>query len=84
MRNIIVAVCLLSSTAASAHDYRRRVPTPQPRPYYHNDRSIMPWVAGGLLLGAMGGMYMYNQRRCYDELVGYDRRGREIWERYCD
>ena len=48
------------------------------------------WVAplvGGMVLGGMGyyGYQRYYQPRpvCWDEMVGYDRRGREVWQRFC-
>ena len=49
------------------------------------------WAAplvGGLLLGSALGYYGYQDRyyarpRCYIEVIGYDRYGREILERVC-
>jgi hypothetical protein len=49
------------------------------------------WAAplvGGLLLGGALGYYGYQDRyyarpRCYIEVIGYDRYGREILERFC-
>ena len=48
------------------------------------------WVAplvGGMVLGGMGyyGYQRYYQPQpdCWDEMVGYDRRGREVWQRFC-
>jgi len=41
-------------------------------------------VAGAIGLGVLGaGAYYYN-RRCWDEMIGYDRWGREVWQRYCN
>ena len=96
MRKILAVVAMISMvTPAFGQDYGHRsghrvgqryghAPTPPPRPYVRGDRNILPWVAGGLAIGALSGAYWYNKRRCYDDLIGYDRRGREIWERYCD
>lgn len=83
---IVVASLLIMATPAPAQHHRRHAPYPQPRPYAHGHRNVLPWVAGGLALGALGGTYYYNRprRECWDELVGYDRRGREVWETICN
>ena len=48
------------------------------------------WAAplvGGMVLGGMGyygyQRYYQSQPVCWDEMVGYDRRGREVWQRFC-
>lgn len=90
MRKFLVVVSLLAMTfPALAEDHRhRRVPTPPPRPYAGGHHSILPFVAGAAALGALGlgSTYWYNsqRRRCWDELIGYDRRGREVWETVCN
>jgi hypothetical protein len=96
MRKILTLVALLSMVAPAfgqefGHERGHRVgqhsghaPLPPPRPYGRDGGNILPWVAGGLAIGALSGIYLYEQRRCYDELVGYDRRGREVWETYCN
>ena len=84
MRKVLIATAalLVMTTAATAQHYQRRY-NPPPKPHRHN---IAPWVAGGLALGVLGAL-TYDQWgrpvRCWDELVGYDRYGREVWERYC-
>jgi hypothetical protein len=92
MRKILIVVALISMVAPAfgqevGHRVGQRsghVPMPIPRPYGRDGGSILPWVAGGLAIGALTGAYWYNNRRCYDELVGYDRRGREVWETNCN
>lgn len=83
---LVVASLLIMSTPAMAQYHRRNPPLPTPRPYVQGQRNILPWVAGGLALGALGSTYYYNNRRrdCWEELIGYDRRGREIWETICN
>jgi len=92
---LIVASLLVMSTASVAADGRhmyghRNAPLPTPRPYMHKNHNILPWVAGGLALGALGGAYYYDRSfpryrsDCYEDLIGYDRRGREIWRKYCN
>ena len=52
----------------------------------HQGRGYMAPLVGGLLLGGLGyyGYQQYQRRvQCWDEMVGYDRRGREVWERFC-
>lgn len=89
MRKLLIVVSLLamtSATSAQNYHHNRRAPQPLPRPYTGGHHNVLPWVAGGLALGALGGAYYYNrrQRECYDELVGYDRRGREVWQTICN
>ena len=54
------------------------VPLPPRRP--HN---IMPWVAGGLVAGALGAMYYDRRHDCWSQMVGYDDFGRKLWETVC-
>ena len=89
MRKLLIVASLLAfSTAAVAADGRRMYGGPN-RPQ-HRSHNVLPWVAGGLALGALGGAYYYNQSppryrsECYEDLVGYDRYGREIWRKYCN
>lgn len=94
MRRMFVAsIALLGMmTVAEAQNYHRHRYNPPPRYHQHNHRpkqhNVMPWVAGGLALGLLGAM-TYDawgrpvQPRCWDEMLGYDRYGREVWERYC-
>jgi type IV secretory pathway TrbF-like protein len=58
------------------------------RYHYHaprrNNNNWVPYALGGLALGALGaGAYYYNDRQCWDEMIGYDRYGRQVFERYC-
>ena len=86
-------VALLASTLPvfaqqhHRHGYRpqqHRYVAPRPAPrHYHNHRNYAPWVAGAIGLGVLGSMYYYNNRQCWDEMIGYDRYGREVFERYC-
>ena len=69
------------------HVQRHYVPS---RQHYHrhqprHNNNWVPYAIGGLALGALGaGTYYYNNRPvCWDEVIGYDRRGREVIERYC-
>ena len=87
MRGLLIIVSLLAMTSTAVADGHRRnryIPTPPPRPYTGGNHNILPWVAGGLALGALGGAYYYNRRNCYDDLIGYDRRGREVWQTICE
>ena len=95
---IAVSLVVLTAAPAFAQHHHRRdhgYRQPQarhhyapPRQHYHPPRqrqnNWVPYALGGLALGALGtGMYYYNSRPCWDEFVGYDRRGREVFQRYC-
>ena len=81
MRKLLAALCILAMSTPAFADYRHR---PAPRQHYNHHRGVNPWVAGAVGLGVLGaGAYYYN-RRCWDEMIGYDRRGREVWQRYCN
>jgi hypothetical protein len=89
MRKLLIVVSLLAMTSTAVADgyhKHRPIPMPPPRPYTGGNHNILPWVAGGLALGVLGGAYYYNRNRiCYDELIGYDRyRGREMWQTICE
>jgi hypothetical protein len=95
----LTIVALLVSTlpvfAQHRHDHGYRpqqhrhyhAPRHVPRHHYHAPRhrnnNWVPYALGGLALGALGGAYYYNNRQCWDEMIGYDRYGREVFERYC-
>jgi hypothetical protein len=85
-------VALLASTLPvfaqqhHRHGYRpqqRHYVAPRPVPRHYNHRKYAPWVAGAIGLGVLGSMYYYNNRQCWDEMIGYDLYGREVFERYC-
>jgi hypothetical protein len=94
-----IAAMMLASTPVFAqhrhnHGYQSRQqqysyvpPRHVPRHHHaprHRNNNWVPYALGGLALGALGsGMYYYNNRQCWDELIGYDRRGRGVFERYC-
>ena len=90
MRKLLIVASLLAmSPAAIAADGRHMYGGPN-RPA-RGGANVLPWIAGGLALGAIaGGAYYYDQsppryrRECWENLVGYDRYGREIWRKYCN
>ena len=61
----------------------------QPRHYQpqrHNN--IAPWIAGGLALGALGAYAVIPRAprhimTCWEEIIGYDRRGRPVYDEVC-
>jgi hypothetical protein len=87
MRKFLIVASLLAMTVPAVADQRRH-PQPQRRPY-----NLLPMVMVPLALGA--GAYYYSREQysrrpirypepeCWDELVGHDRRGREIWNIVC-
>jgi hypothetical protein len=92
MRRIFVAsVALLGMmTVAEAQNYHHRHNPPHRHHYNHRPKqhNVMPWVAGGLALGLLGVMTYDAWGRpvrphCWDEMIGYDRYGRQVWQRYC-
>lgn len=86
MKQLVIAASMLVMLVGQANAWDNRRHNPPPRQYHHHQhRGINPWVAGALGLGILGaGTYLYNNRTCWDELVGYDRYGRELWQRYCN
>jgi hypothetical protein len=82
-RTLIALATIIALTGAASADYRGH------RGHQnlgHQGRGYMAPLVGGLLLGGLGyyGYQQYQRRvQCWDELVGYDRRGREVWERFC-
>jgi len=95
--SLAATLVLLAAAPAFAQHHRRdhgyRQPHARqyyapPRQHYHPPRQRNNWVPyalGGLALGALGAgsYYYYNNRQCWDEMIGYDRYGREVFERYC-
>jgi hypothetical protein len=85
----IAAVMLASTPVFAQHRHNHGYRPHQPQRHYYappqrHRHNWVPYALGGLALGALGtGMYYYNNRQCWDELIGYDRRGREVFERYC-
>lgn len=55
---------------------------------HHRHNNIAPWIAGGLALGALGA-YAITPRAprhimtCWEEIIGYDRRGRPVYDEVC-
>jgi hypothetical protein len=87
MRSILIAISVLAMTGSALADpvYRHRTP-----PRHHHQHNVMPWVAGAIGLGVLGAL-TYDQwgrpvrrRECWDEYVGYDYRGRPMYERVCN
>ena len=85
MKKYLIAATLLVAFVgqANAWDNRRHNPHPQQYQHRHHHHNVAPWVAGGLALGVLGAMIYSQQPACWDELVGYDRYGREVWQRIC-
>jgi hypothetical protein len=78
-RTLIALATMLALTGSANADYRRH--------RGHHGGWAAPLV-GGLLLGGALGYYGYQERlyarpRCYWDIIGYDRYGREIMERVC-
>jgi len=90
-RTLIALITVIAMTSAASADYRghRGYPNRGHQGYQHHGhqgRGYMAPLVGGLLLGGLGyyGYQQYQRRvQCWDEMVGYDRRGREVWQRYC-
>jgi len=85
-RTLIALATIIALTGAASADYRGHRGHHNRGHYGHQGRGYMAPLVGGLLLGGLGyyGYQQYQRRvQCWDELVGYDRRGREVWERFC-
>lgn len=82
MRKLLVIASLLAmTTAASAEDWRHERHRPAP----HHGR----WVGPGVLLGigaaaAIGTIFYYEGRRCWNEMAGYDEYGNKLVRRVCE
>lgn len=85
MKKLVIAATMLVMMVGQANAWDNRRHNPPPRQYHHQHRGINPWVAGALGLGILGAgsYYYYNNRQCWDEMVGYDVYGREVWQRRC-
>jgi hypothetical protein len=88
MRKLLLAsVALIGMTVvAEAQNHHRHRYNHTPR-QHHRHHNVAPWVAGGLALGILGAMtydaWGRPTRQCWDEMIGYDRYGREVYQRYC-
>lgn len=58
--------------------------------YYYQKRNnnVAPWVLGGLALGALGAYAITNPAplgftACWQEVIGYDRYGRPVYDQVC-
>ena len=84
MRKLLLAsVALISMMNVATAQYYNHRRAPPPR-HHHNPA---PWIAGAIGLGLLGAM-TYDAwgrpvRQCWDEMIGYDRYGREVYQRYC-
>ena len=85
-RTLIALATIIALTGAASADYRGHRGHHNRGHHGHQGRGYMAPLVGGLLLGGLGyyGYQQYQRRvQCWDEMVGYDRRGREVWQRYC-
>jgi hypothetical protein len=85
-RTLIALATIIALTGAASADYRGHRGHHNRAHHGHQGRGYMAPLVGGLLLGGLGyyGYQQYQRRvQCWDEMVGYDRRGREVWQRYC-
>jgi len=87
---VVSVVASVVATSAMAYDRRRHRHNhgyAHPQQYYGNrhDSNAGAWVAGAIGLGILGAIIASeSQRQCYDDMVGYDRYGREIWRTICN
>ena len=85
---VVAATALALTIATSAvadqrrYDQRRYYSQHQSR-HYHNGNAGA-WIAGAVGLGILGAIIASeSQQQCWDEMIGYDPYGREIWRTYC-
>ena len=94
MRKYLAAVIVfLMTMPAFAGPYNRshrghyyHAPQHHYQPQRH--RNIAPWVAGGLALGALGAYALTRPdprgiMTCWEEVIGYDRRGLPVYDEIC-
>lgn len=79
MRKFLIITSLLAMTVPAVAQERRHYAPPPPR----RPHNIMPWIAGGLVAGALGAMYYDRRHDCWSQMVGYDEFGRKLWETVC-
>ena len=79
MRKFLIITTLLAMTVPAVAQERRHYAPPPPR----RPHNIMPWIAGGLVAGALGAMYYDRRHDCWSQMVGYDEFGRKLWETVC-
>ena len=89
MRRLLIATTLIAmATTAIAEPYNHRRAPPQQHYRGHNGGNAAPWIAGAIGLGLLGAIIANQPERpaygCWNEMVGYDRWGNEVWKRYCN
>ena len=94
MRKLLAAVIVFLMTMpafAGPYNQHRRGHHYAPQHHHYQPqrhRNIAPWVAGGLALGALGAYAITRPAprhimTCWEELIGYDRRGRPVYDEVC-
>jgi len=85
MIRVAAVVVALMAMVSSSYAYERHHYRYAPRQHHH--RSVVPWVAGGLALGALGaGAYAYRRQYyegCVERFMGYDYYGRRVYQTFC-
>lgn len=86
MRKLLIVASLLAMTTPTLAQWNHRHEPYRRQHFQHRDRgnSVLP----GLLLGlgaaaAIGSLYYYQGRECWDENQGFDHYGREVIVRVC-
>jgi hypothetical protein len=86
----IVFIMTMPAFAGPYHPVKRGHYYNPPQHHYQppRHRNVAPWVAGGLALGALGAYAITRPAprhimTCWEELIGYDRRGRPVYDEVC-
>jgi hypothetical protein len=86
MRKLLLALSVLALTSTTAMAQHRGHFGGHRGGHHHGHRhNAIPWIAGAAALGIAGAI-MYDQynRRCWREVVGYDRWGNPVTGRFCN
>jgi CxxC motif-containing protein (DUF1111 family) len=82
----VIGIFATSAMAQHRHNHNSRHHAPR---HYHSHQHINPYavVLGFGMLGAGIAAYQYQQyraERCWQQLVGYDYRGRPVYQLVCE
>lgn len=86
-KSIIIAACVLMVTPALGKDFGQQVghrSGHQVGQRVGHRYDPAPFIAGAIGLSILGAIIASRPRDCWQEIIGYDRYGRRIYETVCN